>query len=361
MSSRPVFDTASGKSKRRHISENSVLITDTKEGANAHNNWKLMHERSEEEDVAETLGSRLSIVEHSMLARALNKLREPQKSQIEDYTKSLGRKISTLLPNYKFQERGSVFSYLVKHVSDADCHMFKKSGKILEDDRRILLRDVAMKMLEHRSSISYRKDGEDQIKLPWNDSSEDFWSNVHTRILVLKGVAKYPGGWLIPVNLTISTGDRNESKDSRMRRILEKLRAGDYAGVLQQLRGILRHNKDLRNEIASDVNEELGRLRFFAKQLQLIVEMRESSSIDEKSSDLYVRDVLGISFFAPTMLKPLHAETESILQRRAKKILNKYLEAVASSLGKSLKVEFVDACKGSGMLMPFPKHQSKVQ
>ena len=277
------------------------------------------------------------------LSRALADLKEPKKGDIAHGARRIGHGLAQRsFPRYRFQERGSLFSYLVTHVSDADCQLFKSDGAVSEKEWRRLLGDVASREMTHRSSIRWTSAGGESVEEPWDDEDALFRIMEEEELVtvVATGVAKF-SRWLLPIDIALSTDVTSEPTASRVQKIVAKLKEGDYAKVLQKLRALLKPYKDLRDKLARRVNEQIGRIRFLVKQLHMLVEMRLAASIGEVACANYVRNTLGLNWFAPRMLDPLLAAEELELQRRAKVILDAHFDAITCN-GRRFK-DLVDA------------------
>ena len=86
--------------------------------------------------------------------------------------------------------------------------------------------------------------------------------------VVVSGIYQNKSGWLLPMDIAASVGGGRETPDDRIAKIAEKVAHGNFAKVLQKIRGMVR--QPLKGQIASRVNNNIGSLRLLTTQLNLL-------------------------------------------------------------------------------------------
>jgi hypothetical protein len=56
---------------------------------------------------------------------------------------------------------------------------------------------------------------------------------------------------LVPMDIALNHGDRRESDNHRMDKIIKKIGEGNFAKVLQKVRAVLRPRRQLRSELVA--------------------------------------------------------------------------------------------------------------
>lgn len=323
-------------------------------------------------------------------------MRSPPKASVCEEARVLAtRRLPPVIGrSFKWKPRGSMFSRHYDHVSDIDLHYFRKmeiGREVVEAiiAQRSRLGIVSFSLLRHCTG---QGSGQEDVELSWEVYASDrdaFWAPALScaaelcvkpfgadssaeelgiaeplaappvglgsggasgglRAVVLTGVVRVCGGWMVPLDLTLSSEEEySEPVPSRLLKLARNVERGKAWKALQRLRallGVLRPQKGrlfLRQQIAEDINAELGHLRFLMIQLELL-ERGEAGALAGPDADvgalassyLVDRDLFAAQLALPRdpppgeLLRLCRAE----LGRRSDALWLKYRDRVAESL-----------------------------
>lgn len=295
-----------------------------------------------------------------LLQSVLANLEEPSKDMVRAQSMILGkRRIPAVIgDDFRWEPRGSMFSPHYHHVSDIDLHYFR--AKRIE-------KESVDALVKHRSKLgiisfsilrrcSENEDTED-LELPWGSYRQApaaFWHRPDheancekgLRAVVLTGVVKVSGGWMVPIDITLSSEkEKSEPIQSRIAKLQRNVERGKSWKALQRLRALLgavrcqRGRTRLRDELAEAINSELGRLRFLLTQLHLFQRtraMREARPTRHIQLSSYIDDtnyfVSKLGLPADVVLDDLQALCKAELSRRSDAILLRYKDRIVQSL-----------------------------
>ncbi|KAJ1454189.1 hypothetical protein M885DRAFT_618427 [Pelagophyceae sp. CCMP2097] len=277
-----------------------------------------------------------------MLQRALGTLRAPQKASVQRRARDVAKAIERHFPRFRFQERGSLWSHHIEHVSDADVQLFTPDGGVSAQEGLGLLKRCT------EDHFAYFKEGlagggahnleafEAQLRRGGHDSA------------VCKGLV-WCGEFLLPFDVALAGGEDREGAEARLQKICAKAEEGDFAKVLQKVRALLQ-GKTLKRALTDGVNGRVGRVRFLAKQLAMVralPAMPPCARAAPFDAVAYARDVLGADVAGEEYVVALADAAEAETQRRALGILLDLRAALADALeqrlGPALGGRFRDA------------------
>jgi hypothetical protein len=293
----------------------------------------------------------------SRVVLLLQQVVEPNKQLLIAEVKSIAGNVtrSSKLKGFRLQERGSLFSPLIDHISDADIQLFTKKRIVTVDQCEQLLNFARSNFyLGNIEAVRWEGFDGSKIEVPFNEF--DFASSLQGQAgysaFILVGVHRFSSGILVPVDLALSCdGQKSEPAQQRCEKILTKLQEGDFAKVLQKVRALFKKGY-ARDRLVDSVNSHVGALRFVVKQLGMIqrvlavsqqqaAERGDSSALAEQEAAMttYLHAVLG---FAPGVLSvhdllpaseaPALLECECELQRRALAVIQTHHDAIAQKL-----------------------------
>jgi len=209
------------------------------------------------------------------IEEALALIKYPNKDGVWKLAQRLGKKHQGLFPSYKFVPRGGLSSPYVKFVTDVDLIFNNpKSGYVAVEDFDKLY-DLAMDLCQGSHNIM-------SAKVSCGDT-DLFDKEVKDRVAVRRSVSEgadvvvitgrftLPGGWCVPLDLTLQRGDAKMSKEARIQRICGNIGDENFAKVVQRIRPML--GKAIKAKFAEAWNESGGALRFLVKQLEMLVLM----------------------------------------------------------------------------------------
>jgi len=213
-----------------------------------------------------TLGLLSSVLDNCQVASRASLAAAAETFARSQALKAVGR------GSFRFIPAGSVYMQELHFAKDLDIMLLCK------DPQLTAVSVGALVALSQRTfvagPISVRRlycDGT-ECEVPWHEVSArelEARSSEYDAV-VLTGVFRIPReGWEVPMDITVSCGDKKESKEHRLSKIQQKVAEGDYAKVLQKVRSLLKNDKDLRSVLCDAVNREVGKLRFLVMQLQL--------------------------------------------------------------------------------------------
>lgn len=251
--------------------------------------------------------------------------RQPNKGNLQQEAHGIVQQhVSRVLgTSYRFEERGSLFSPYLQHVTDIDIQMFGRGYKIGAATAQALLglrHSLFLKTLSVRLVSSHN--GSTQ-EIPWSTFHADAQKMGECEAVVLCGIWRSKDGWLFPIDITASVGEDRETPDQRITKIQEKVGQGDYAKVLQKIRAMVR--QPLKSSIASSVNDQIGPLRFLAKQLRMLRDHPEITNVKT-----YLGTKLGLRENLNPAVACLAVENE--MQQRAQQELRRFKQPVAETL-----------------------------
>ena len=264
-----------------------------------------------------------------ILLRALRSLREPEKDFVQQRAKDIVKRLRNSFRRFRFQERGSLWSPYISHVSDADVQFFASHGRGVSAQEGLRLLHKSRSVF---TAFMHGKSKTGDVESP-KLNELDFEAHLsrpdsHRGAVVVTGLVAC-GSFLIPFDIALSDeGVDHESNEQRMDKIQKKLREGNYAKVLQKVRSMVKH-KGFKRVLADRVNSECGSVRFLAAQLKMIC----TSDLPAIDGTAYAHNVLGIDGDALPHLGPLALCAEDETQRRALSILTEMRSEIARRLG----------------------------
>lgn len=252
--------------------------------------------------------------------------RQPNRASLQQEAKelALGRVAQALGQGYRFEERGSLFSPYLTDISDVDIQMFSSYGTkvgapaaeaLLSLASSLLLKPISVRLV----SGSFRTTRE----VPWEAFQQERNRAGEHEAVVVCGIYRNRDGWLLPMDVAASVGVDRETLNDRIAKIAEKAAQGNFAKVLQKIRGMVR--QPLKSQIASAVNNDIGPLRFLTTQLSLL---RDHPSLVNVGS--YLDTQLGLR--ENTNVAGCCAAAERDMQQRARQELMHFKHSVAGTL-----------------------------
>eukprot|EP00927_Polykrikos_kofoidii_P076876 TRINITY_DN73890_c0_g1_i1.p1 TRINITY_DN73890_c0_g1~~TRINITY_DN73890_c0_g1_i1.p1 ORF type:complete len:569 (+),score=72.73 TRINITY_DN73890_c0_g1_i1:118-1707(+) len=287
------------------------------------------------------------------LDAVLAQLRAPPKELVHRAAYALAkRRIPSVIgDSFIWEPRGSMFSMHYQHVSDIDLHYFSKKPikrQTIQDleRHRKRLGIVSFTLIRKCNGIA-----EDE-ELKWGtyrSNPSGFWGACDDglRAVVLTGVVQVAGEWLVPIDIVLSSeSDHNEPVHSRLQKMSRNVDRGKSWKALQRLRGLLgnvrsqRGRTKLRNEIAEDINKQIGQLRFLLIQLELFQRSTALKKVHRAGRNVKVSTYIeNHEYFTKQLGLPgnisvddLHSVCKLELKHRSDAIWMKYKDKVASNL-----------------------------
>lgn len=282
---------------------------------------------------------------------------EPCKQGLINEVQFLAEKVNRYgcLGGYCLQQRGSLFSPLLHHVSDADIQMVSKIGVVSQQQCESLVQ-FAREHFYLGDIQSIRWEGTDgsKVEVPFASFTypEALGGKSGFAAFILTGAYRFTSGFLIPVDLALACGgEKREPQQQRRDKIMTKLEEGDFAKVLQKIRALFKKG-GVRDSLVKEVNEHIGALRFVTKQFEMVARIveaaesrppRVSQAVKEDMSE-YLLTTLGLhpgvlslgqnhgarSIISTAALPLMMCEHE--LQRRALIIIRKHQSAIETKL-----------------------------
>eukprot|EP00441_Pelagodinium_beii_P024238 CAMPEP_0197653664 /NCGR_PEP_ID=MMETSP1338-20131121/36617_1 /TAXON_ID=43686 ORGANISM="Pelagodinium beii, Strain RCC1491" /NCGR_SAMPLE_ID=MMETSP1338 /ASSEMBLY_ACC=CAM_ASM_000754 /LENGTH=358 /DNA_ID=CAMNT_0043228865 /DNA_START=82 /DNA_END=1155 /DNA_ORIENTATION=+ len=269
------------------------------------------------------------------IEEALKLIDYPSKEKLWEHVQALGRKHSWKFPSFLFIPRGGLSSPYVQFITDADL-IYSKSTK----------GGIQLKEFETLHKLVKQLCGRDQIlsaKVSCRDKDlfdgevVDF-NEVRTcaaklpDVVNITGSYKLESGWRVPIDFTLQEGEQRMPKEARVSRMVTNAKEGNFAKVVQRLRGIIR-DKGAKAEFAKSWNATGGALRFLVKQLELVKIM------DAAEKEAYMTLLhLPPEHSHEEWLKAADAE----MQRRAVELLLSRKDLLSPKLGSVATTFFGD-------------------
>jgi hypothetical protein len=301
-------------------------------------------EESEEGDIDDATPPRV--------AAMLQQVVEPIKHSLIKDIGGIVKKVTGVsgLRGFRLQERGSLFSPLIYHVSDADVQMYTKMQDVVSFAQCEHLIQFAKShfYLSHIQSVRWESVDGSKVEVPFDkfNLSSSMQGRSGHAAFILTGIYHFSCGFFIPMDLAlICGGQSSEPAQQRCEKIMSKVQEGDFAKVLQKIRALFKKG-EARDSLVRSINNHIGKLRFIVKQLEMIKTiLRISQSVENataqgKQLDLmtqYLQRVLGLpagvvtlSDIGPT--SSLLAECECELQRRALTVIQSHHDVIAAKL-----------------------------
>lgn len=286
------------------------------------------------------------------ITAALQQVVEPIKHALIKDIGTIVKRVTGLheLRGFRLQERGSLYSPLIHHISDADVQMFtKKQGSISFSQCDHLIQFARTQFyLSHIESVRWEAVDGSKVEVPYEqfDLHDSLKGRSGHAAFIVTGIYRFSNGFLIPMDLAlICGGQSSEPPQQRCEKIMSKVQQGDFAKVLQKVRALFRKG-EARDRLVDSINSDIGKLRFVVKQLEMIkrimtisqnVENDVAQDTQVTTMTGYLHRVLGlspavVSLHDITASSSLTGGFECELQRRALMVLQAHHDVIAAKL-----------------------------
>ncbi|KAJ1452471.1 hypothetical protein M885DRAFT_499050 [Pelagophyceae sp. CCMP2097] len=285
--------------------------------------------------------------------RLLEQLREPSKYLVMGLVCADARPLEAAFPRFTFEERGSLSSPYLDHISGADLQLFGSTKQGVTRAEALELLRVCRGLFLTFQGVQLRglvaADGDAQPKLsrllPEAFEAALALPGANDGAVVCMGVRRLDGagGFMLPLYVSLADeegGETREPPEERMTKICQKLAAGDYAKVLQKVRPLLwGRGRPVKKYLAALVNRRVGKVRFLATQLHMLVGLQ---GVDKVA---YLRDVLCLDDVPADdeSLAALAAAAEREMQLQARRIIVTLRHQIAKILDADLAQRFLAA------------------
>ena len=302
------------------------------------------------------------------IAALLQQAIQPTKRSLIAEINTIVRQVTRnkTLKGFRLQERGSLFSPLIEHISDADIQLFTRKGVVTQAQCEHILHFAQQNLyLGHVHSIRWECFDGSKMEVPFADF--DFSTSLQNQpgyvAFVVTGVYRFAAGFLIPVDIALTCGgEKSEPQAHRCAKIMNKLEEGDFAKVLQKIRALFKKGA-ARDSLVGGVNRHVGRLRFIVKQLEMLqlilgtVETTALSTSEEKNTEEEVKatvsdylhstlgfypDVLSLQHLLSSTSPSVLLDCQRELQRRALSVIQSHHKVIEAKLLQANRGQCID-------------------
>lgn len=273
---------------------------------------------------------------HDHVLNLLEQVHEPEnKQQFIDDIKAFVKRIkqNSSLKRYFLQIRGSLFSNLIEHVSDADIQLFSGQSSVTPEQCESLLR-----IAQREFYFSFIKKicviGMDDKKVEISFENISSVQGVRCKSFILSGYSAFSNGFILPVDVALTSGgETRESRSDRKQNIISKLKCGDFAKVLQKIRALYKKGS-IRDKLVTAINSDIGKLRFLVKQLLMIQFLFTNFPSHSEEISKYLSHTLGMpsDTISSRNLEQVIFACELELQSRALFIIKMNISHIAPKL-----------------------------
>ena len=148
---------------------------------------------------------------------------------------------------------------------------------------------------------------------------------------------------LMPMDIALNCGTRNESHSHRLDKIVQKIQEGNYAKALQKVRSVLKRRKRTRAELVDRVNADVGWWRCAATQMGVL-----RSSFHTVPHHIWQRAVEAMPGVPHTVdaLGELQEACDTEAQKAARRVLVDLGDGIAMSFSGVDRSRFLEAVSG---------------